>query len=376
MTRGAEGVMSHPLIPWVVSVCLLVCTFLLAYGGRGIAQNLFAGNSETREWFMTERPLDNEATTFFTCLAIIAIGGVGTLYYFGDSIKQLEGSDSMFKNWQLLTCVAYVLSNVASAVPVTLLGKEGPITLEEMVKPHTMLRMNPWGVDVEGILTSCQVIYLIFQALPSERENSLVAEAAPWFMASLLFRTLWCYTFCSWAKEALWVSTICMGLVPYCLNGAHKAITGNPKAYKSWGTFFFAQTPLAVHYAWATCSALNSANKMLVRIEYPVFYQVAWGFFGVYFAYQQGNSLMPERKDLVVGLTFAVCILAIAQGTEDCYEDKSSRMGCLRELFPSRDDTALQAQWVTAVFLGASIIISAIGMARDMVMMMAQGGGF
>lgn len=53
---------------------------------------------------------------------------------------------------------------------------------------------------------------------------------------------------------------------------------------------------------------------------------------------------MPHRrrKDLVVGLAFAVCILAVAQGTEDCYEDKSSRLGCLRELFPSRDDTALQ----------------------------------
>jgi len=341
-----------------------------------MTQSIFAGpGSETKNWFITPRETDDDVVTFLVCLAIGGLMGCGLLYYFADWIKHMEGSENAtFKNWQVVICLTFVLSSLASTIPITILGKQGPITLDETLKPYTMLRPDTWGVDFEQIITWGQTAFVIYQALPIARDCQLLPEAAPWYAASFIFYNLWCYSFCAYAHKSLWVSTVFMIGVPFCLNGAHKALTGNPKVYKPWGTFFFAQIPMAIHLGWTICAALNSFNKLIVRIEYPLHYQVAWGFFGVYFAFQQGNSLMPERRDLILGLTLAFCILSIANGTQMCFEDKAVRGNCLREMFPSRDDTALQAQFITCIFLGASVIINAIQLARDLFGSMVMGG--
>lgn len=367
---------THPFVPWTMSAALLAGTFLLSSGGCGMAQSMFAGpGSETKNWLMTELSAeDNDLSTFLICLGVMAVAGCGAIYYFSDWIKHLEGPESMFKNWQVATCAAFVVSNIFASIPITLLGTPGTIVMQEIDKPRSMLTAAPWAwVIAYNCLTYGQYIFICFQALPTEKTNTLLAEAAPYYMAALLFYPLWCWSFCAYAKQLLWVSTIFMIGVPFCLNGAHKAISANPKVYKSWPTLFFAQIPLALHMGWTTISALNSANKALARIEYPLYYQIAFGFFGIYFAFSQGNTLMPERKCLILGLTLAFGILAIGHGTQLCFEDKHPRWGCLAQLIPSKDENILQAQWITAVFLGASVIINAISLARDMFAQLAMG---
>jgi len=357
-----------------MSAALLCGTFLLANGGVGMAQSTFAGpGSETKVWLMTEREMDNDLTTFLCCLGVMAVGGVIGIWYFSDWIKHAEGGqDTMFRNWQVLTCVAFVISSIFASIPITLLGTQGNIILQEIPKPLTMLKPAPWSWKIaENCLSYGQIIFLVFQALPSEKNNALLAEAAPYYIGYLLFFPLWCWAFCAYAKKALWVSSLFMIFCPVCLNGAHKAITTNPKVYKSWGTLLFAQIPLGMHMGWTTISALQTANKALARIEYPLHYQFAFGFFGIYFAFQLGNSLMPERKCILLGLSLAFGILAIGHGTQLCFEEEG-RGGCLNSLVPSRDPTILQAQWITSVFLGASVIINAISLARDLFAQMAM----
>lgn len=133
-----------------------------------------------------------------------------------------------------------------------------------------------WPVIYLGL-----VIYAIYQALPSQRDNPRFRAAAPWLMLNLLLNALWTYVFGQQSfvgSVVVIVGLLVTAVIAYRrLQINHADITG----FERW-----LWIPISIYLAWLTIATVANTAVALITVN--------WNGFGL--SYELWGAIM-----LVVG---------------------------------------------------------------------------
>lgn len=116
-----------------------------------------------------------------------------------------------------------------------------------------------WGVIYVGLIA-----FSIYQALPGQRDNSVIAKAAAGIIGACLLQIAWVYAFLT---AYFWLSVALMAGILACLIAAYlSARSLRPTRSVRW----LVQAPISVYFGWITVAAVVNVSSALLITLPPV----------------------------------------------------------------------------------------------------------
>uniref|UniRef100_A0A6T2A2S8 Uncharacterized protein n=1 Tax=Eutreptiella gymnastica TaxID=73025 RepID=A0A6T2A2S8_9EUGL len=334
---------------WFHSLALVAVAGATVYVGRFVMKNVFAPGTNMQSFFMTTRELDSAVMGVLgSCVALLLLC-IGIMYRYASIIRQKD--ILRLKLWQILNIFAFALQQILVGVNIRI--DTGTRHTPDF---YTLFTPAPWAFAIWAVIFLWEMVFVVWQALPSQRSNNLLAAISPYFIMANLSQTLWCFAFCPYAQRVLVVAACFLGSIAVSLSFAHYEFTAKQNYYRSsytWQLWFFVQLPLTLHFGWTTAATLVNSNSILARADAPLYIQIAFSLFCLYAAAAIALCLMFLRYDAVYGLTVTWAIWGVRGGTGLLIADTAVTVG---------SDT-LNAQLLTAevlaywLLLGAAIIM-------------------
>lgn len=125
--------------------------------------------------------------------------------------------------------------------------------------------ITPWGLSfsIWGLIFTWQLFWVIWQFLPSQRNNEGVIRAWYYYPIFTVFQAGWTFSF---ANEIMWLSLVCMYGILTALVSASMSLQ---KYKKSWKGYLIWQFPFSLQTGWIMCASVLNTNVL------PVFYGAA-----------------------------------------------------------------------------------------------------
>lgn len=129
-----------------------------------------------------------------------------------------------------------------------------------------------WPVIYLGL-----VLYAIYQALPSQRENPRFRAAAPWLMLNLMLNALWTYVF---GQQAfVWSVVVIVGLLVTAVI-AYRRLEINRADITGFERWLW--IPISIYLAWLTIATVSNTAVALITLN--------WNGFGL--SYELWGAIM------------------------------------------------------------------------------------
>lgn len=187
-----------------------------------------------------------------------------------------------------------------------------------------------WGLIYIGWL-----VYAVFQALPSQAENPLLARIAPWFWVSSLANMGWIFL---WHYQVFPFTLVLMAVILVSLLAINRILAGVEGVAK-WTV----KLPFSVYLGWISVATVANATQLL--------YYLGWSGWGV----------APEA--------WAVIMLAAASllGILMAWRENDSFYGLVLiwsfigiTVSQAGYSSVVLAAWIGTALVAAAIIISVI----------------
>jgi hypothetical protein len=339
---------------WLNAILLLTCAAASVHVGGLLLQSVvFPPGSELQHFFITQRPVDDKAIAGVAIVLALALLLTLVVWRGASWISHWDAAPTaLFRRWQVLGLFAFALTQLMNSADIRI------DTGGQSRRFYSLFTPAPWAFSIWGVIYIGERLFVVYQALPLQRGNVLLAAIAPYWILANGFQFLWCFVFCPYASEMLYISTLFLLLVAVALFGAYYHFTSlQNKYYRSYGWMFwiFAQIPLTLHFGWISAALLVNFNGFLVRWGAPLAVQLAVATACLYIAAALGILLMLSRFDFIYGLTIAWAVNGVRYGTERCLGNSN----CLQSL-PGITAEALKAQILTAEFLTALLLAVAL----------------
>jgi len=146
--------------------------------------------------------------------------------------------------------------------------------------------------SIWGIIYLALIAYVIYQALPAQREDQRLMKIDPWFMVVNITNGLWLI---SWHYQAFVISVVIMLAILYALIRIFLALDLGKAPNKGWFKWVV-EIPFSIYLGWITVATIANVTQLL------------------YFLNWDGFGLAPELW-LVIMLAAAVIISALMSFT-------------------------------------------------------------
>jgi translocator protein len=176
---------------------------------------------------------------------------------------------------------------LANALPIN------GITTGEVSDSYPVL-FTPAGYvfAIWGVIYLLLLGYVIYQALPAQRENPLLQKIAPWFILNTLANTVWIFF---WHYQLIPITVLLMLGVLIPLIVIYRHLLASP-APASLAEKIFTRLPFSVYLGWITVATVANITIAL--------YDLNWNGFGI-----SGEIWTVLLLLVAAGLGFTMTIL-------------------------------------------------------------------
>jgi hypothetical protein len=162
-----------------------------------------------------------------------------------------------------------------------------------------------WGVIYLALLG-----FVIFQALPAQKDNALLAKISPLFILNCIANAAWIVV---WHYGFLWISLLVMGVILSTLVLIYRAIRAARPAL-SIAQWVFVSLPFSLYVGWITAATI--ANFSIVQYANgwndAGLTAVNWTFLKLAIAGAIGATMIVRRGDIAFVLVIAWAAFGIA----------------------------------------------------------------
>ncbi|MEL6856093.1 MAG: tryptophan-rich sensory protein [Cyanobacteria bacterium J06607_13] len=179
----------------------------------------------------------------------------------GDAVQNSMGQ--IGRQW--LTVVAVVMAIAVNALSNFFppagqnIGQISNTTFSDVLITPAGYAFAIWGLIYIGLIA-----FSLYQALPAQRQQADIAQAAQWLIGACLLQMVWVYVF---LLSLFWLSVVLMFGILFCLANAYlrtRAETVVPRRKNRW----LFQAPFSVYFGWITVAALvNVASALTVTVQ-------------------------------------------------------------------------------------------------------------
>jgi len=224
-------------------------------------------------------------------------------------MKTLTEESSLIKWANILAFVLMVLVN-GLAGSTTLLG--GKNTAEISDANLTLITPAGYVFSIWGIIYVLLGIFVIFQALPREKEKEYHGKIGWFFVLSSVFNIIWLFL---WQFEYLVFSVILMFLLLASLILIYLRLDIG-KSEVGIREKLTVQLPFSTYLGWITIASIANVSVTLVSLNWDGFgiSQGTWATIIVIIALLISILVLVTRKDIAYGLVIIWAFVGIAVG--------------------------------------------------------------
>ena len=207
------------------------------------------------------------------------------------SVGNLSGNVAAFG-------LTLVVNAMATSIP---LGGQTPPEIS--AKYPSLFTPAGFTFSIWGLIYLGLTFYIIYQALPAQRENAALKSIDTWFKVSCIANATWIV---AWHYDLLGLSIVIMGCLLFCLVRIYQCLQGHRTAASRVERLVL-HLPFSLYTAWISVATI--ANISAVQTGYGLddvgFDAATWTFLKLALAGAIGASMLFRKADtafvLVVG---------------------------------------------------------------------------
>ena len=202
---------------------------------------------------------------------------------------------------------------IAVNVMATSLPLGGQTPPEISAKYPSLFTPAGFTFSIWGVIYFCLTLFIIYQALPSQRDNALLKSIDTWFKASCIANACWLV---AWHYELLLLSIVIMACLLLCLVGIYLHLQ-SPGQNGSIFDRLLLHFPFSLYTAWITVATI--ANVSAVQNGYGFdnvgFDAVTWTLLKLGLAGAIAASVVVRKADpaFALGVGWAAYGISVKQ---------------------------------------------------------------
>jgi len=220
----------------------------------------------------------------------------------------LVTSNSVLLRWSNI--VAFVLTVIVNSLAgsTTLLG--GVNTAEISDSNPTLITPAGYVFSIWGIIYFLLGAFVIFQALPSQREKEYNKQIGWLFVLSSIINIAWLFL---WQYELLSLSLILMFMLLATLILIYTRL-GIGKSKATFQEKIAVHTPFSVYLGWITIASIANVSVTLVSLNWDGFgiNPETWATLIIIVALVITLLVLATRRDIAYGLVIIWALIGIA----------------------------------------------------------------
>lgn len=152
--------------------------------------------------------------------------------------------------------------------------------------------------------------YVVWQALPKQRENKVLDSIGMLFILSSIANTVWLFF---WHAYQILFTLPVMLILLGTLIIIYKRVQVSPYDLKDWQTNLFLRIPFSVYVGWISVATIANATVFLdyLGVKSLVFTGQAWAAILIIVAGGLATALLHLKKDVFYSLVIIWAVLGI-----------------------------------------------------------------
>jgi hypothetical protein len=200
------------------------------------------------------------------------------------------------KTWVILNilslAVTLIVNNLAVTLPLNDMTTRDISDIFDIYFVPAGYVFSIWGLIYVGLIA-----FAIFQALPAQRSDPMLAKIDPWFALSNIINALWlfCFHYLKFLLALIMMIALLLSIITIFV----KLEIGKKRMKKVWK--WTVETPFSIYLGWVTVATIANVTQVLDYLN--------WNGFGI----------APEVW-FVITICVAVIISALMSFTRKAFE--------------------------------------------------------
>jgi benzodiazapine receptor len=210
---------------------------------------------------------------------------------------------------QSLNVIAFAVTVIVNALASSL-ALNGRTTAEVSDLYPTLVTPAGYVFSIWGLIYVLLLVFVVFQALPSQREKPFLKQINVLFVLSGFFNVLWLFL---WHYDQIVLSVALMFALLATLIAVYLRL-GIGKSEVSWKEKISVHLPFSVYLGWITIASIANVAAALVSIEWNGFglANETWAVLVIAVALLITLAVIATRKDIAYSLVIVWALVGIA----------------------------------------------------------------
>ena len=209
--------------------------------------------------------------------------------------------------------VTVIVNGLASS-----LALNGVTTAEVSDLYFTLVTPAGYVFSIWGVIYTLLLLFVVFQALPSQREKPFLEQISVLFILSGVFNVVWLFL---WHYDQIVLSVVLMFALLATLIAVYMRL-GIGKTSVTLKERLFVHLPFSVYLGWITVASIANVASALVSIQLDGFGLASetWAVLVIAVAVLITLVVIATRKDVAYSLVLVWALVGIAVNQSD-YRD-------------------------------------------------------
>ncbi|MCW4043905.1 MAG: tryptophan-rich sensory protein [Candidatus Bathyarchaeota archaeon] len=210
---------------------------------------------------------------------------------------------------QVLNVAAYILTLVVNGL-ASAVALNGRTTAQVSDLYPTLVTPAGYVFSIWGVIYSLLLVFAVFQALPSQRENPFLGKISFLFVLSSFLNVFWLFL---WHYDQIALSVVLMFALLATLIMIYLRLNIG-KAAVTWKEKACVHLPFSVYLGWITVASIANVAAALVSVQWNGFGLASdlWGVLVIAVALLIALAVLATRKDAAYGLVLVWALVGIA----------------------------------------------------------------
>jgi hypothetical protein len=220
----------------------------------------------------------------------------------------MASTNSVILKW--LNIIAFIFTVLVNSLAgsTTIIGSRNTAQISD--NNPTLITPAGYVFSIWGVIYVLLGIFVVFQALPSQKGKDYQKRIGPLFILSSILNVVWLFL---WQYEFLAYSVVLMFLLLATLITIYLRLDIG-KSLASRLEKFAVQTPFSVYLGWITIASIANVAITLFSVNWNGFgiAQETWAILIIIIALLIALLVLATRRDLAYGLVIIWALVGIA----------------------------------------------------------------